>query len=95
MFPDRAALYVVAIEDRQYKDFKIHCKLLSLSLSLFLSLSVARFLTHTHTHTHTAPMLTNKHAYKHTHSLTGTSLGATVNSLSQQAFHTLSVRAMG
>lgn len=27
MFPDRAALYVVAIEDRQYKDFKIHCKL--------------------------------------------------------------------
>ncbi|KAM6162703.1 LOW QUALITY PROTEIN: protein arginine N-methyltransferase 8-like [Erethizon dorsatum] len=26
MFPDRAALYMVAIEDRQYKDFKIHCK---------------------------------------------------------------------
>lgn len=26
MFPDRAALYVVAIEDRQYKDFKIHCE---------------------------------------------------------------------
>ncbi|XP_048862518.1 protein arginine N-methyltransferase 8-B isoform X9 [Brienomyrus brachyistius] len=24
IFPDRAALYVVAIEDRQYKDFKIH-----------------------------------------------------------------------
>ncbi|XP_059361009.1 protein arginine N-methyltransferase 8-B isoform X5 [Carassius carassius] len=24
MFPDRATLYVVAIEDRQYKDFKIH-----------------------------------------------------------------------
>ncbi|XP_072311174.1 protein arginine N-methyltransferase 8-B isoform X2 [Eucyclogobius newberryi] len=24
MFPDRAALYVVAIEDRQYKDYKIH-----------------------------------------------------------------------
>ncbi|XP_048679294.1 protein arginine N-methyltransferase 8 isoform X3 [Caretta caretta] len=24
MFPDRAALYVIAIEDRQYKDFKIH-----------------------------------------------------------------------
>uniref|UniRef100_A0A6Q2Z3Y4 type I protein arginine methyltransferase n=1 Tax=Esox lucius TaxID=8010 RepID=A0A6Q2Z3Y4_ESOLU len=24
MFPDRAALYVVAIEDRHYKDFKIH-----------------------------------------------------------------------
>uniref|UniRef100_A0AAR2LLJ2 type I protein arginine methyltransferase n=1 Tax=Pygocentrus nattereri TaxID=42514 RepID=A0AAR2LLJ2_PYGNA len=24
MFPDRAALYIVAIEDRQYKDFKIH-----------------------------------------------------------------------
>lgn len=26
MFPDRAALYVLAIEDRQYKDFKIHCE---------------------------------------------------------------------
>ncbi|XP_015284829.1 PREDICTED: protein arginine N-methyltransferase 8-like, partial [Gekko japonicus] len=24
MFPDRASLYMVAIEDRQYKDFKIH-----------------------------------------------------------------------
>ncbi|XP_051917715.1 protein arginine N-methyltransferase 8-B isoform X2 [Hippocampus zosterae] len=24
MFPDRASLYVLAIEDRQYKDFKIH-----------------------------------------------------------------------
>uniref|UniRef100_A0A3Q3X3L3 type I protein arginine methyltransferase n=1 Tax=Mola mola TaxID=94237 RepID=A0A3Q3X3L3_MOLML len=24
MFPDRASLYVVAIEDRQYKDYKIH-----------------------------------------------------------------------
>ncbi|XP_038636865.1 protein arginine N-methyltransferase 8-B isoform X1 [Scyliorhinus canicula] len=24
MFPDRATLYIVAIEDRQYKDFKIH-----------------------------------------------------------------------
>lgn len=32
MFPDRAALYVVAIEDRQYKDFKIHCKSLYGSL---------------------------------------------------------------
>lgn len=28
MFPDRAALYMVAIEDRQYKDFKIHCEYL-------------------------------------------------------------------
>ncbi len=36
MFPDRATLYVVAIEDRQYKDFKIHCEY---------------SLTHTHTHT--------------------------------------------
>lgn len=35
MFPDRAALYVVAIEDRQYKDFKIHCK----SHSRFFALS--------------------------------------------------------
>lgn len=35
MFPDRAALYVVAIEDRQYKDFKIHCKSHSGSLSYF------------------------------------------------------------
>uniref|UniRef100_A0A4W3J634 type I protein arginine methyltransferase n=1 Tax=Callorhinchus milii TaxID=7868 RepID=A0A4W3J634_CALMI len=24
MFPDRATLYIIAIEDRQYKDFKIH-----------------------------------------------------------------------
>ncbi|KAK5598867.1 Protein arginine N-methyltransferase 8-B, partial [Crenichthys baileyi] len=24
MFPDRASLYVLAIEDRQYKDFKVH-----------------------------------------------------------------------
>ena len=41
MFPDRAALYVVAIEDRQYKDFKIHCKspsdwLLGFFIYLFL-----------------------------------------------------------
>lgn len=35
MFPDRAALYVVAIEDRQYKDFKIHCKSLYGSLLSF------------------------------------------------------------
>lgn len=26
MFPDRASLYVLAIEDRQFKDFKIHCE---------------------------------------------------------------------
>ena len=26
MFPDRAALYITAIEDRQYKEEKIHCK---------------------------------------------------------------------
>ena len=26
IFPDRATLYVTAIEDRQYKDYKIHCK---------------------------------------------------------------------
>ncbi|XP_072916072.1 protein arginine N-methyltransferase 1-B-like [Hemitrygon akajei] len=25
IFPDRAALYVTAIDDRQYKDYKIHC----------------------------------------------------------------------
>ncbi|OWK49435.1 Protein arginine N-methyltransferase 1, partial [Lonchura striata] len=25
IFPDRATLYVTAIEDRQYKDYKIHC----------------------------------------------------------------------
>lgn len=29
MFPDRASLYVLAIEDRQYKDFKIHCKFIA------------------------------------------------------------------
>lgn len=26
MFPDRATLYVTAIEDRQYKEEKINCK---------------------------------------------------------------------
>ena len=26
MFPDRACLYVTAIEDRKYKDEKIHCE---------------------------------------------------------------------
>lgn len=26
IFPDRATLYITAIEDRQYKDYKIHCK---------------------------------------------------------------------
>lgn len=26
IFPDRATLYVTAIEDRQYKDYKIHCE---------------------------------------------------------------------
>ena len=49
MFPDRAALYVVAIEDRQYKDFKIHCKspfdcwAFSVSLSLSLCVCVCVF----------------------------------------------------
>lgn len=27
MFPDRATLYVTAIEDRQYKEDKINCEL--------------------------------------------------------------------
>lgn len=27
IFPDRATLYVAAIEDRQYKDDKINCKI--------------------------------------------------------------------
>ena len=45
MFPDRAALYVVAIEDRQYKDFKIHCKspfhsLLGCDLFIYLFLPI-------------------------------------------------------
>lgn len=26
LFPDRATLYITAIEDRQYKDDKINCK---------------------------------------------------------------------
>lgn len=26
IFPDRATLYITAIEDRQYKDYKIHCE---------------------------------------------------------------------
>lgn len=30
IFPDRATLYVAAIEDRQYKDDKINCKYLTL-----------------------------------------------------------------
>lgn len=34
MFPDRAALYVIAIEDRQYKDFKIHCEYTDKSLPM-------------------------------------------------------------
>lgn len=29
IFPDRATLYVTAIEDRQYKDYKIHCVYIS------------------------------------------------------------------
>ncbi|KAG9342937.1 hypothetical protein JZ751_015153 [Albula glossodonta] len=33
IFPDRATLYVTAIEDRQYKDYKIHCKWLAISSS--------------------------------------------------------------
>lgn len=36
MFPDRAALYVLAIEDRQYKDFKIHCESPSPSAGLLM-----------------------------------------------------------
>lgn len=26
IFPDRATLYITSIEDRQYKDYKIHCE---------------------------------------------------------------------
>lgn len=26
MFPDRASMYICAIEDREYKDDKINCK---------------------------------------------------------------------
>lgn len=40
MFPDRASLYVVAIEDRQYKDFKIHCKCSLMPKSCFCHLLV-------------------------------------------------------
>ncbi|XP_059412778.1 protein arginine N-methyltransferase 1 isoform X1 [Carassius carassius] len=32
IFPDRATLYVTAIEDRQYKDYKIHCTCQSLNV---------------------------------------------------------------
>ena len=31
LFPDKACLYVTAIEDRKYKDEKIHCELLDSS----------------------------------------------------------------
>uniref|UniRef100_A0AAY5F0D4 type I protein arginine methyltransferase n=1 Tax=Electrophorus electricus TaxID=8005 RepID=A0AAY5F0D4_ELEEL len=34
IFPDRATLYITAIEDRQYKDYKIHCEFLACVLSL-------------------------------------------------------------
>lgn len=34
IFPDRATLYVTAIEDRQYKDYKIHCTQKSLNVLL-------------------------------------------------------------
>lgn len=32
MFPDRATLFICAIEDRQYKDEKINCKSIILKL---------------------------------------------------------------
>jgi len=37
IFPDRATLYVTAIEDRQYKDYKIHCMCPSLNALLRFS----------------------------------------------------------
>ena len=36
IFPDRATLYVTAIEDRQYKDYKIHCEWTAQPLLVFL-----------------------------------------------------------
>lgn len=39
IFPDRATLYVTAIEDRQYKDYKIHCTCQSLNTCLSVRLT--------------------------------------------------------
>ncbi len=65
MFPDRATLYVVAIEDRQYKDFKIHCEYLLADVDASAR-THAR--THTHTHTHLrARTRTHTHTHTHTH----------------------------
>jgi len=36
MFPDRATLYITAIEDRQYKEEKINCKFFHLSNELLV-----------------------------------------------------------
>jgi len=40
MFPDRATLYICAIEDRQYKDDKITCKF------IFVCVIHIRFIIH-------------------------------------------------
>ena len=40
MFPDKAQLFVCAIEDRQYKEDKIYCRLLLLLLLFISSLRV-------------------------------------------------------
>ncbi len=44
IFPDRATLYVTAIEDRQYKDYKIHC--MCQSLNAFQALSAVSEIGH-------------------------------------------------
>ncbi len=38
MFPDKASLYICGIEDRQYKEEKIYCKLNYLVLFINVSL---------------------------------------------------------
>lgn len=44
IFPDRATLYVTAIEDRQYKDYKIHCEYLPVPVLCVFVFSVRAWL---------------------------------------------------
>lgn len=43
IFPDRASLYVCAIEDRQYKDDKINCKYIFHAVFIYLKTSPSPF----------------------------------------------------
>lgn len=43
IFPDRATMYVAAIEDRQYKDTKINCKSVNLKNVFSVSIETRRY----------------------------------------------------